>query len=127
MAEEEEATGARRYIRRKLRIEPTTRVEKTKSSSLRPKLGREAMSPRTAGRHPDDLFGENLEGKLGVSGYSVVPPFGHGCKQSRDGAQGLLFPPRPPPPSPSPSPLPPPAPAPALSPRPPAQQPRWRW
>jgi hypothetical protein len=38
------AVGVRRYMRTKLRMDPTMSVEKTKSSSLRPKLGREAMS-----------------------------------------------------------------------------------
>ena len=41
------AVGATRCMRTKLRMDPTTTVEKTKSSSLRSKLGWKAMSPST--------------------------------------------------------------------------------
>lgn len=57
--------GARRYIRTKLRIDPTTRVEKTKSSSLRPKLGRDAMSPRTQALTPTSSSMRTLKGNCG--------------------------------------------------------------
>ena len=46
------ATGASRYMSEKLRIEPTTSVENTKSSSPRPQLGLELMSPSTAAPTP---------------------------------------------------------------------------
>ena len=44
--------GASRYMSEKLTMDPTTRVANTKSSSLRPQLGREAMSPTTAAPTP---------------------------------------------------------------------------
>lgn len=62
---EEDKVGARRYIRTKLRMEPTTRVEKTKSSSFRPKLGREAMSPRTHELTPTTSSMRTLKGNWG--------------------------------------------------------------
>lgn len=57
--------GARRYMRTKLRMDPTTRVEKTKSSSLRPKLGRDAMSPRTQEETPTSSSMRTLKGNWG--------------------------------------------------------------
>ena len=54
--------GAKRYMSMKLRIEPTTRVEKTKSSSFNPKLGRDAMSPRTQAVTPTSSSMRTLKG-----------------------------------------------------------------
>ncbi|KAG0467405.1 hypothetical protein HPP92_018985 [Vanilla planifolia] len=59
------AVGARRYMSKKLRMEPTTTVEKTKSSSLRPKLGREDMSPRTQALTPTSSSMRTLKGNWG--------------------------------------------------------------
>ena len=44
--------GAKRYIRVKFMMEPTTRVENTKSSSFKPQLGRVDMSPITEADTP---------------------------------------------------------------------------
>lgn len=61
----EEAVGARRYISTKLSIDPTTRVEKTKSSSFKPKLGLDAMSPSTQADTPTNSSISTLKGNCG--------------------------------------------------------------
>ena len=52
-------------MREKLSIDPTTIVEKTKSSSFRPKFGREAMSPITQAPTPIISSVTTLKGNCG--------------------------------------------------------------
>ncbi|PON60522.1 hypothetical protein PanWU01x14_151340 [Parasponia andersonii] len=112
--EEEPRVGARRYMRVKLRIEPTTRVEKTKSSSLRPKLGREAMSPRTQELTPTISSIRTLKGNWGSAATRDLHPLRKSpIGPNDDGLSSpapsppLHFPLSPPlPPCPTPPPLP---------------------
>lgn len=103
--------GARRYMRTKLRMDPTTRVEKTKSSSLSPKLGREAMSPSTQAVTPTSSSIRTLKGNCGSAKTLARHPFRKSPKGptgSSDGwgsSPGRLPPPPPPPPRPDPDPL----------------------
>ncbi|KAM2273606.1 hypothetical protein ACFX1S_043522 [Malus domestica] len=55
-------------------MHPTTRVEKTKSSSLRPKLGRETMSPRTQKLTPTTSSIRTLKGNCGSSATRDLHP-----------------------------------------------------
>ncbi|KAI7998635.1 hypothetical protein LOK49_LG10G02458 [Camellia lanceoleosa] len=73
--EEDDRVGARRYMRTKLRMQPTTRVEKTKSSSFRPKLGRVAMSPRTHALTPTSSSITTLNGNWGSAATLDLHPF----------------------------------------------------
>jgi hypothetical protein len=66
--------GVRRYMRTKLRMDPTTRVEKTKSSSLRPKLGREAMSAITQAVTPTSSSMSTLKGNCGSAATRAAHP-----------------------------------------------------
>lgn len=68
------AVGARRYMSTKLRMEPTTRVEKTKSSSLSPKSGREAMSPITQAVTPTNSSIRTLKGNCGSAATLDLQP-----------------------------------------------------
>ena len=61
-------------MRTKLRMDPTTRVEKTKSSSLRPKLGREAMSPSTQAVTPTSSSMSTLKGNCGSAATRAAHP-----------------------------------------------------
>ena len=67
--------SAKRYIRVKFNIEPTTSVEKTKSSSFNPKLGREAMSPRTQAETPTNSSIKTLKGNCGSAATLDLHPF----------------------------------------------------
>ena len=110
--------GANIYIREKLSIEPTTIVEKTKSSSLRPKFGREAMSPITQAPTPTTSSMSTLKGNCGSALNLSFQPLRNALKRP-------AFPTGMPPPFPSsspfPSPFPPPCPSlfPFPSPNPP--------
>lgn len=75
MAAEADKVGASRYMRVKFSMQPTTRVEKTKSSSLRPKLGREAMSPRTQELTPTTSSIKTLNGNWGSAATRDLHPF----------------------------------------------------
>ncbi|KAG9137542.1 hypothetical protein Leryth_018850, partial [Lithospermum erythrorhizon] len=66
--------GAKRYMRTKFMMDPTTRVEKTKSSSLRPKLGREAMSPITQAVTPTNSSITTLKGNCGSAATLALHP-----------------------------------------------------
>nr|ACN36574.1 unknown [Zea mays] len=73
-AADDAAVGARRYMRTKLRMDPTTSVEKTKSNSLRPKLGREAMSPSTQAVTPTSSSMSTLKGNCGSAATRAAHP-----------------------------------------------------
>nr|POF07226.1 hypothetical protein CFP56_78458 [Quercus suber] len=73
--DEEDKVGANRYLRVKFSMDPTTRVENTKSSSLRPKLGREAMSPRTQAVTPTNSSIRTLKANCGSAATLDLHPF----------------------------------------------------
>ncbi|KAF6147793.1 hypothetical protein GIB67_006766 [Kingdonia uniflora] len=75
LADADADVGAKRYISTKLTIAPTTRVEKTKSSSLRPKLGRQAMSPATFELTPTTSSISTLNGNCGSAATLDLQPF----------------------------------------------------
>lgn len=72
---EKEEVGASRYMRRKLRMEVTIRVEKTKSSLSSPKLGRVIMSPRTAEVTQTNCSIATLNGNWGSAETRDLHPF----------------------------------------------------
>ncbi|WVZ07742.1 hypothetical protein V8G54_021088 [Vigna mungo] len=105
--------GANRYIRVKFRIAPTTKVEKTKSSSFNPKLGLEAMSPKTQALTPTSSSIKTLKGNCGSAATLDLHPFRKRPKipkeESLESPSSPPPPPPPPPPRPTPSPPFPPA------------------
>lgn len=101
----EAAVGASRYMRRKLRIEPTTRVEKTKSSSFRPKLGRHDMSPMMHALRPTSSSISTLNGNCGSAATLDFHPLRKRpntptTAEDEDELSELLPSPSPPPPPP---------------------------
>ncbi|GER56923.1 nuclear fusion defective 6 [Striga asiatica] len=101
-----EIVGANRYMSTKFMIEPTTRVEKTKSSSLSPKLGREAMSPRTQALTPTISSMRTLNGNWGSAKtldrhplmkalIGLKPSIDTGLLGSSESSPPPLFPPPP--------------------------------
>nr|CAD1829005.1 unnamed protein product [Ananas comosus var. bracteatus] len=118
MAAEEamEEVGASRYMSTKLTMEPTTRVEKTRSSSVSPKLGRDAMSPSTFALTPMSSSMRTLKGNSGSAETldrhpSRKIPIG---SDGRGGGSGSSLESHPPPEEPPPggaAPPPPPPPA----------------
>lgn len=83
----EDAVGAKRYISTKLSIDPTTRVEKTKSSSFKPKLGLDAMSPSTQAVTPTNSSIRTLKGNCG----SAKTLDRHPSKNALIGSNGRLL------------------------------------
>mmetsp|Transcript_27654 Transcript_27654/g.74842 ORF Transcript_27654/g.74842 Transcript_27654/m.74842 type:complete len:200 (-) Transcript_27654:68-667(-) len=118
-AAEAAPVGANRYMMLKFRIEPTTNVEKTKSSSLRPQFGLEDMSPTTDAPTPITCSMATLTGSSGSYATRssqplripalpwVCPPLPSPEDSGCSSPSPLPRPPSPPPDLPPPSPLPP--------------------
>lgn len=98
------AVGASSQIRDRLRIVPTIRVDSTKSSSFRPKLGRVDMSPATEALTPMTCSISTLRGNRGSAATRSRQPLSR-----KNSSLSSPEPPWPSPPLPPLPPLPPPA------------------
>ncbi|KAG5582141.1 hypothetical protein H5410_052768 [Solanum commersonii] len=117
---EADAVGANRYINTKFIIEPTTSVENTKSNSLSPKLGLDAISPRTLALTPTNSSIRTLKGNCGSAATLDLHPLTKApigpilSQEDFESSESppLLQSPLPPPPLPLPIPILPPSPPP---------------